>query len=169
MKNSYEVRAKKFVESFDAYLTDRKNICRVREAVSHFNEDFYRKVKICYGAVRIALLTSDYVIKWDYDSVNASFVGGCRAESSFYNKKIKKSGYEYLFAKITRYRYNGKTFYIMPRIDKLAKEKEADYIEDFLNQEEIDFIDEIGLGDLHNENWGFIKGQPIIIDYACFE
>jgi hypothetical protein len=30
------------------------------------------------GAVRYALLTSDYGVKWDYDAGNACTFGGCK-------------------------------------------------------------------------------------------
>lgn len=161
MKSNYIVRATKFMESFYPYM--RKY--RIDLAVNRFNEEHHRVVRLCSGSVRHVLVTSDYVVKWNYHNGNSKCFGGCHEEYLRY-QQIKNGEYSYLFAVITPIRVKGRIFYVMPRISRLAEEDE--YIEDVLNSEELEYIfDILGIGDIHNENWGYLHNQPIIIDYAC--
>lgn len=162
MKSNYVVRAEKFMKSFYPYMRKYK----IYMAVTRFNEEHHRAVKFCAGSVRRVLVTSDYVIKWDYDKGNSKLYGGCNDEYKRY-QKIKDSEYSYLFAEITPIKIKNRIFYVMPRITSLASEH-YECIEDVLKPDELEYIfDILGLEDIHDENWGYLHNQPIIIDYAC--
>ena len=165
MKSNYVVRAKKFIESFIPYFETYDNI---QIAVHRYNLAKRRHVEYYYGIARRCLCLSDYAVKWDYDPVSVKTYGGCEDEVINYKFACDR-GYEYLFAEITRVEVMGHVFYIMPRVCKLAVTT-SDYSPDrHLTDDEYDFIYcEMGLHDLHDENWGFVSGCVKIIDYACY-
>lgn len=171
MKSNYVRRAEKFMREFYPYM---KKAYSLEQAVNEFNWTKSRKVTFASGMIRRCLLVSDYVVKWDYDSVAAHAYGGCKNEYKVY-KAIQNSGYEYLFMPITPITVHNRTYYVMPRIDSLAydtiyEENDDACIEDYLSDKEIDFLyDDLCLHDLHDENWGFLNGQVKIIDYAACE
>jgi len=161
MKSNYIVRAQKLMRDFVPYM--RKYSIGV--AVEKFNRDKHRAIQYCCGSVRRCLVTSDYVVKWDYDGEHRRMFGGCVEEYKMY-QKIKEHYYSYLFADITRIEVRGRVFYVMPRV-KVAYDLDYWDIDDFLSDDERDFLyDEMGIGDLHSENWGMLEGQAVIIDYA---
>ena len=163
MKSNYIIRAIAFIHAIQPYL---RRYRRVEVAVREFNTQHHRAVKFAHGAVRNALITSDYVIKWDYDAANRRLFGGCREEMKLY-KRAKQDGYAYLFAEITEYEYHGRKFYIMPRV-KIAEDLGLWDIDNELDDDERNYLyDELNLGDLHSENWGMKNGCVVIIDYAC--
>lgn len=161
MKSNYIVRAQKFMETFYPYM--RKY--RIGEAVIRFNADKHRAVQCRQGAVRRVLITSDYVIKWDYDKRNSKTFGGCREEYKKY-QKVKDDYYGYLFAEITPIKVRNRTFYVMPRVKSLGVDHD-EWIDDVLNKNERDYVESVGVGDVHDENWGYLHGRPVLIDYAC--
>ena len=167
IKTDYEVRAKEFIKEFAPYLKGIRitkfNSYKIREAVRQFNVDKKRNVKVASGASRIALITSDYVVKLDFGT---TWAGNSATEMRGY-EQAKKDGYEYLLAKISLYKCRNRKFYIMPRA-RVAKtltwqgqkrlwfkltEGERKYIRD-------------NFEDLHDSNWGSLHGRPILIDYA---
>ena len=168
MKSNYVRRAEKFMREFYPYL---KKAYSLEQAVMAFNREKSRKVSCASGMIRRCLIVSDYVVKWDYNSEAAHTYGGCKNEYKVY-KTIQNSGYEYLFMPITPIEVHNRTYYVMPRIDSLAydtiyEDNEDASIENYLSDEELDFIyDDLCLRDLHDENWGFLKGKVKIIDYA---
>ena len=166
MKSDYRVRAQKFLKQVWPYLSyvNMEDIDSVQEAVNEFLRDHpSRRVKVFAGSARIALITSDYVIKWDYDEDNVSEIGGCSAEVDVY-QRVKQAGFSYLFAEVTPVFYKGYGFVIMPKIAEVEKRKED--IRYYLNYAERQFIKSIHLTDLHSYNWGMKNGYPVIIDYA---
>lgn len=165
---SYIERAKDFVESVYPFI--EKNIYNcgyVENAICKFNKRYNRKVICTNGAVRIALITSDYVVKYDYNDEEIPLLGGGEQEVRIYNR-AKADGFDYLFAPITRYVYKNKYFYIMPRIYGIGKEEYDDtYADELMSEEESEYIYGLGLNDLHNYNFGFRKGKICLVDYAC--
>ena len=159
MKSNYIVRAQKFMETFYPYM--RKY--RIGDAVNHFNEDKHRAVQCRQGAVRRVLITSDYVIKWDYDKRNSKTFGGCREEYKTY-QKVKDDYYGYLFAEITPIKVRNRTFYVMPRVNMRASQ-EGGRAEYYLDGAEREFVDDY-LYDLHDENFGWKNNRLVIFDYA---
>lgn len=163
---SYIERAKDFVKEVYPYLEDA-NFDRwdTKVMMRIFNAKFSRRVKVANGIARVALITSDYVVKFDYDEYEVATVGGGEAEVEFYSI-AKAEGYAYLFAEVTRFAYGKKVFYIMPRIRGISEENyyHADH---FMTDDEREWCDRHHLSDLHCNNYGFRNGKVCIVDYAC--
>lgn len=167
MKRNYVERATTFVSEFFRGDIPMNDYFCVSERVDAFNNKYKRHVILRTGCVRMALITSDYVVKWDYDREKAKSLGGCENECKFY-KKAEEDGMAHLFAKVTKVKKRGRCFYVMPRISRLAEDDwEISYLEDYLTQDEMDYLDEY-VEDLHGGNWGLNKeGHAVVIDYAC--
>lgn len=166
MKSSYEVRAKRFIQQIFPYLEGCDTHFYREGALWAFNMDHHRKVMYSHGMTRYALITSDYVVKVNYDEDNVKQFGGGEEEIEFY-EEAKKDGMEYLFAKITPYEYSGMTFYIMPRIKGIGKSfHDAWY---YMTQEECDWCSDHELYDLHCENYGWKDGHIVIFDYGAHD
>lgn len=171
MKNSYVERAKVFIEAIYPYIEDgMKYTLRVRDAIKRFNTLCHRRVIMSSGMSRIALITSDYVIKWDY--TQNTFYGTCETEYQLYNEH-KDDDLSYLLAPIVRYTTHGVNFYIMPRVFKIAEKIDDDLeIEEYLDDDERNYLfNDLALNDIHSGNWGFNRGSetPMIFDYAWYE
>lgn len=164
MRN-YEERAKDFIKEIFPLFNSFDNYWDASDAVEMFNRLYNRKVIANHGCARIALITSDYVVKFDYDQYEVRSVGGCENEIKLY-EQAEKDGFAYLFAKITRYTYKGQNFYIMPRINGVGSD-DWNYADDHMTEEENNWCDRHDLTDLHNQNYGFRNGHVCIIDYAC--
>lgn len=167
IKNDYEVRAKKFINEFAPYLKGiritKSNSYTICEAVRRFNADKKRNVKVASGASRIALITSDYVVKLD---LGTTWAGNSETEMLGY-QQAQKDGFEYLLAKISLYKYRNRSFFIMPRVRvattltwgsqrklwRRLTENERRYLYD-------------NFEDLHKNNWGSLNGKLVLIDYA---
>lgn len=167
MKSDYRIRAQKFIAQVYPFIRDCEYIEDYYYGINEFNRRYSnRKVMISTGSVRIAFITSDYVVKFDYDCHEAKRFGGCEDEMEFY-QYAKQEGYEYLFAEIIPYQYLDIIFYIMPRIHGIGCKKSCDhYVQDFLSEDELDFV-ESTLWDMHDQNYGWKNNHPVIIDYAC--
>ena len=164
MKSDYKSRALKFIKQIAPYLEECYYETDYYRAVRTFNVEHHRRVECATGCVRAAFITSDYVIKIEYDSDAARRYGGCESEVNFY-KFAKEHGHSYLFAEITPVEYNGRMYYIMPRISGIGRHENC-YVQEFLNCDDADFVDEY-LMDMHDMNYGWCNHYPVIIDYAC--
>lgn len=160
---SYEERAKDFIQEIFPYFT-QMNKYAVRRSVCQFNEEHHRKVIVSNGLTRIALITSDYVIKFDYNEEQVENFGGCEDELYFY-AKAEREGFGYLFAKITKFTYEGQNFYIMPRIHGIGKTNDDAWWH--MEQTEEDWCTDNGLYDLHCHNYGWRDGHVCIFDYGA--
>jgi hypothetical protein len=110
------------------------------------------------------MITSDYVVKIDYDPRAIKRWGGCEEEMRLY-AQAKADGFDYLFAKITRYEYEGYTFYIMPRIKGIGKYEDDAW--KYMSYAEWDWCHKHRLCDLHSFNYGWRNGQVCLIDYGA--
>lgn len=164
MRN-YEERAKDFIKEVYPFIEGRLTPYWVKKEISVYNSCNKRRVRVGHGLARIALITSDYVVKWDYDEEAVNEIGGCENEIALY-ARAEADGFAYLFAKITRYEYKGRKFYIMPRVDHIG-EYECEYADEFMTEKEKEWCEEHDLTDLHCNNYGFRKGRVCIVDYAC--
>lgn len=166
MVTDYETRAKRFIEQIFPEIEDFTDYEVVEQNVYSFNSKHNRHVIMDHGLTRIALITSDYVVKFDYDEYQVKRFGGCEEEIKFY-ELAERDGFEYLFAKITRFQYQGHYFYIMPRIEDIEK---TDYDAwEYMNDEECDWCTDHGLFDLHCKNYGWRDGRVCIIDYGAHD
>jgi hypothetical protein len=162
--SSYEVRAIRFIQQIFSYIADCHTVRSYRDAVLAFNLKHNRKVICNNGMTRVALITSDYVVKIDYCPENVERWGGGEQEVEFY-QMASSEGYGYLFAKITPYHYKGHTFYIMPRVHGIGRK--FDDADTYMTEEESDWCWEHDLYDLHNQNYGWKDGHVVIIDYGA--
>lgn len=164
MKSDYKTRAMRFIKEIYPYIEYcSDSLDDYEAAVWHFNYHRSRHVIMNHGISRVALITSDYVVKIEYDDYEVRRVGGGKSEKIFY-AFAKKHGFEHLFAEITPFSYGNKVFYIMPRISGIGRYEDDIYW--FLKTEDRDFVEDY-LYDMHNLNYGWKNGYPIIIDYAC--
>ena len=168
IKNDYEVRAKKFIHIIHPFLQEieinEMNEFDIEIRLAHFNRAYHRAVKMRQGASRFAFITSDYVVK--IDKYTHSSWGTSEDEVLAYNK-AKEIGREYLLAKITKYIYEDRTYYIMPKVSVCENHnyKRTKDAWDALNITEQAFIDN-NFGDLHQGNEGTYKGHYVLLDYA---
>lgn len=171
MKSDYRVRAFNFLRAIFPYIeNDLYSFSMTKFNVRKYLFDHpSRKVEVNCGSARIALITSDYVIKWDYDDDNVRDNGGCEKEYEMY-KKVESAGFGYLFATATLVNYNGITFEIMPRIKAIGPKHHSTGIIFMLSNIEVSWLRSMGiLYDLHHWNWGIMKSRPVIVDYAYIE
>lgn len=172
MANDYITRAKNFIKQIYPMILADKNqgkydyLEELMEGVELFNYQYHRKVIFNHGLTRVAFITSDYVVKFDYDDNQADIWGGCEDELGIY-EQAEKDGFGYLFAKTTPYEYGQIRFYIMPRIKGI--EKHFDDAWEFMTEEEEDWCLRHRLYDLHNQNYGWVKGRICIFDYAAHD
>lgn len=167
MKSNYVARAQQFVHLIAPYFVSCHEEYQFERATHCFLKDHpHRRVYFTHGYTRVALITSDYVIKIDYNEYGISSFGGCEKEIELY-KRAASMGMAHLFAEITRYEYNGRIYYIMPRVEDIDEDRAEDAW-DFMTEDERDWCEDCGLSDLHGGNFGFLHGHMVIIDYACY-
>jgi hypothetical protein len=165
MKSNYIVRATHFLHVIYPYLEGNcESPWGCRQAVREYCVKKTRKVFVYSGVSRIAIVTSDYAIKFDYDEHEVRRVGGCESEVNFY-QFAKKAGYAHLFAEITPIEYMGRKFYIMPRIENIRRVEDS-YADEFFDGAEKAFLESY-VDDLHDGNYGWFNRTPVIFDYAC--
>lgn len=168
MRSDYRIRASRFlneiapmlVECFDNECSYNTEV-NVSRAINWYNHHMHRAIKVYHGATRIALVTSDYVIKFDYNPHNVADFGGCEDEVKMY-RYAKQHGYGRLFAPITRVTVENHNFYIMPRVRYIGSMQNLIGWTD----EEIDWVYDY-VFDIHEYNFGKIDGHAVLIDYAA--
>ena len=157
-------RATEFMKTFSKFLAEYQDFTL---ATDMFNNAVGTDLKCACGAVREVVICNDFVVKWDYNIKNVKSLGGCAREFEVYNA-IRDSKFAYLFAEIAPIQIGKKTYWVMPRVKQMAYDLENDDIDNYLSDEEMDFLyEEAIIYDLHSCNWGLIDGHPVIIDYAC--
>lgn len=160
---SYEERAKDFIKEIFPFIQDFESPFTTRKDIRTFNARFTRNVKVACGCARIALITSDYVVKWDYDDYEVESVGGSENEIALY-AIAEQEGFAYLFAKITRYEYEGRKFYIMPRVRGINEDNGRAW--QYMTEAECKWCQDHYLTDLHCGNYGLTKRGVVIVDYG---
>lgn len=161
---SYIERAKDFIHQVYPYIHECENPWDVRDQIHAFNDCNNRKVMVGNGLARIALITSDYVVKYDYDKSEAECIGGCENEMDIYYLAMRE-GVEQLFAPITQYYYESRYWYIMPRVRGIGSG--GWYAEHYMTKQEKEFCRRHKITDLHSNNYGFVRGHVCLVDYAC--
>ena len=162
--SSYEIRAIKFIHQVYSYINNCSTVGEYEASIRVYNAQHHRHVHCDAGSARIALITSDYVIKLNYNPYKVKEWGGCEQELKLYNQAFK-DGFDYLLAKIKPYYYKGQVFYIMPRIHNIAKTfYDADY---YMTAQEYNWCKSVELHDLHRYNYGWKNRHIVIIDYGA--
>lgn len=165
MKSNYEVRAMKFAHTLVKLFDGCIDLGHFEDAIEMYNMTHTRQLKYANGVSRIAIIRSDYVIKFDYRPDHCwedGRAGNCTSEAEIYARAIR-DGYEYLLAKTTVCTINGLTFSIMPKINDVG-----DWHRDWRNYctaDEKEWLSE-NLNDLHSGNVGYKNNKVCVIDYA---
>ena len=165
MMRTYVERAKYFIQQVDSFLSEG-DLFSVEHEINAFNRFNHRSVRVRSGATRIALLTSDYVIKFDRADAceyTVETFGNCEREYNFY-QFAERSGFGYLFAPVTKVKGYHRNYYIMPFVRGIGRGDE--YIGAYLNDDEVEFVEDY-LFDIYEYNYGFKNHKPCIIDYAA--
>lgn len=168
MKSSYVERAERFIQQVASYIDGCTDYIDLNRAMCDFMMEHPRRnISVKHGMARMALVTSDYVIKMNYDDDWVDSVGGCEEEMEFY-ATAESEGMGHLFAKITRYEYEGRKYYIMPRIHGIREDNWRDAYS-YMSFAESKWCKSHKLYDLHSGNYGFRDGHVCIFDYGCTE
>ena len=164
MKNSYQVRALNTWKALKPYLMGCASIFNYDCAVNKFNRENHRKIKFCYGSTRVCFVTSDYVIKMDYNQDQIIFWGGCQSEYDNYDFACA-NGCDGAFCPIDKI---DEKAYVMPRCE-MADWYDESILDEFwkdCNEDEFWYVQE-NIKDVHNQNVGRYKGRVVLIDYAA--
>ena len=161
MKSDYKVRAEKFIRRMYPIIKGCRTPVAVSRCIRQYNQEHHTNIQVANGAARYVLIYSDYVIKFDYGN-DKTWAGGCEDEYQRYQNVIKGSGYEYLFAEMTKIRIGRKNIYIMPRVRGIGH---SQYYWNKLTYAEHCFISDV-TADMHRGNYGNFNRKPKIVDYA---
>ena len=165
MRTNYEVRAEKFARQLSRMFEGCVYRIDFLRKIHEYNRTHSRKLRYNYGVSRIAIIRSDYVIKFDYQAVDRwadGRAGNCMIEEEFYKRAVR-DGMEYLLAKTTVLHLNGLTCSIMPRINHV--EDDDRNWRDYCTCDEFRWLMS-NLYDLHSGNVGYRNRKVCVIDYA---
>lgn len=165
MKTDYESRAHKFAHVLVTLFADCESLDDFEFAISEYNTTHSRPLVYAHGVSRIAIIRSDYVIKFDFRPSGwweDGRAGSISSESRVYAQAVA-DGMEHLLAKITVDYEDNRVFAIMPRIRNVGDE----YREwsDYCTCEESEWLED-HINDLHCKNVGYRNGKVCVIDYA---
>lgn len=165
MKNSYIERAKKFISQVYPYIKDWKTLPDVERAIENFNNDKHRKVQVDSGCTRCVLITSDYVVKFDFE-VN-SYWGNCHEELNAW-RLIQEAYLDKVefFAPIELFQYEEMDFYLMPYIRGVGNSRTWSLLNTCYEDVYLWFCR--NMKDVHEFNFGIKNNIPVCIDYASF-
>lgn len=165
MKSTYETRAFKFAIILARLFDGCSSLEDFELALDYYNATHSRKLHWAHGVSRIAIIRSDYVIKFNItpdEEWEDGRAGNCESEEAVYERACE-DGFEYLLAKTTVCTIAEHTFSIMPRINHVD-----DWNRDWTNyctDEERAWL-ENNVNDLHEGNVGYKNKKVCVIDYA---
>lgn len=166
MKETYRMHAYHYITSLYNFVTNWFDTDNINDAVDKVFWHTGKQAKVEHGSARIAVIGSDFVIKWDYNEDSTKEIGGCEDEFRIYKWSLS-TGFSHLLAPCYRIIYRKRYFYIMPFIHNigLAEHGWKD-VRDFCSKQEGDWLFN-NIGDLHSWNWGIEDNKIVVIDYAC--
>ena len=160
MRTTYEERGIKFGKFLAKMFKDCENYGDFIDAMDRYNKTHKHKLCGASGFTRIAIIRSDYVVKFTYRK-------GCRAGDCISEQKVyemaEKAGMEHLFAKTTLVEECGHVFAVMPRINGVNDGNRHWW--NYCTNEECSWINR-HVTDLGERNLGYRKGKVCIVDYA---
>ena len=164
-RTNYEIRAEKFARQLSKMFEGCVYRIDFLRKISEYNRTHVRKLRYDYGVSRIAIIRSDYVIKFDYQAVDRwadGRAGNCMKEEEVYKKAVR-DGMEYLLAKTKVLHLNGLTCSIMPKINHVNDDRRN--WRDYCTCDEFRWLVS-NLCDLHWGNVGYRNRKVCVIDYA---
>jgi len=165
MKSTYEARALKFARLLAILFAGCEYLSDFEYAIECYNRTHSRKLHYAHGVSRIAIIRSDYVIKFDFiptGSFSKGQAGNIDSELRVYSKAVA-DGMAHLLAKTTVGEYDGLKYAIMPRVNGINKEEWCWW--EHCSEDEYDWLSE-NVNDLHEGNLGYRHGKVCVIDYA---
>lgn len=161
MKTDYKIRAEKFAHVLVKLFEDCEDVEDFYDAVEEYNNTHRNCNMLCdNGISRIAIIRSDYVIKFHRRADFSGHAGDSYSERRVYEKAVK-AGYAYLLAETTLKNIDGVDVAIMPRIKGVGSTSLYDYT----TPKELQWLWD-NIGDLHANNYGCRDGKVCVIDYA---
>lgn len=161
MKTDYKVRAEKFAHVLVKLFADCEDLGDFYEAVEEYNDTHHNCNMLCdHGISRVAIMRSDYVIKFHRRADFDSWAGDSYSERRVYEKAVE-AGYAYLLAETTLKNIDGVDVAIMPRIKGVGSTS----LYDCTTPAELRWLRN-NVGDLHANNYGRRNGKICVIDYA---
>lgn len=165
MKSSYEDRAYKFaMETLVPMFKHCRGCQSFENAIERYNQTHARKLMYAHGVSRIVIIRADYVIKFDMVPSGRwrdGIAGNCMSEAAVY-ARAEREGMAHLLAKPSVHVVGKRVFSIMPRINHVG---EWHSLHATLTDEEYDWLCD-NVRDLHDDNMGWRRGKPIVIDYG---
>ena len=165
MKSNYEDRATKFAQKIIPWFMFCDTLNDFEEAICVYNSCHSRPLFYAHGVSRIAIIRSDYVVKFDFTPIGSfanGIAGDIDSEQKVYAKAVS-AHMEHLLAKTTVKEYHGRKYSIMPRINGIGREDR--YWRGYCTSEEYDWLCN-NINDLHEHNVGYRNGKVCVIDYA---
>lgn len=168
-KTPYEIRAYRFAQTLCRLFEECSTLEDFEWAIRQYNRTHSIPLNYDHGVSRIAIIRSDYVIKFDLkpeeewdDGEGYCRAGNNSSEEEVYERAVR-DGFAYLLAKTTVVRIMGREISIMPRIYHVGDTSRCYY--SYLTEEEFDWI-EANIYDVHSWNVGYKNNKPVIIDYG---
>ena len=165
MKTDYESRARKFAHVLIALFAGCESLDDFEFAIQEYNATHSRPLVYAHGVSRIAIIRSDYVIKFDFCPSGwweDGHAGSISSEAHVYEQAVA-DGMEHLLAKITVDTEDDRTFAIMPRIRNVGNENR--YWRNYCTHAESEWLED-HINDLHENNLGYRNDKVCVIDYA---
>mgnify|MGYP003435325677 CR=1 FL=1 len=168
---TYIDHANEFIRDFSMYfevLFHKRNFHTfdVRNFVYRYNTVKGKRMTFNSGASRAVIIGEDFVIKIDLPKSLLPQAGNSESEMRAW-EFVRHSGFDYMFAPITKTFFKNHPLYIMPKVATLACENEGvSELYNVLSEDEYEFVSEY-FTDIHDENFGFDEyGNVVIFDYA---
>lgn len=165
MKSDYEARAIKFAKAIAPMFVGCKSCWEFERKIWEYNDSHKIEIRYSHGVSRIAIIRSDYVIKYSFKPEGRwsdGRAGNNESEQRMYQKACE-DGFEHLLAKTTLVTIKGRKVAIMPRVDHVDDEDR--WWGDHVTDDEYNWLEE-NIYDLHPGNLGYKRNKPVIIDYA---
>lgn len=166
IKTDYITRAIKFYNTIARDIQNFEKPEEYKEYFAYYNMHHYRNVKIANGCARVAIITSDYVIKLDCG--DPDYYGGCAEEVRAYKRACIR-GVQGAFAPITEI---APGVYVMPKCKCNycnGWDDEPYTVEQFyrgLSRDEKKFVSGF-IYDIHEGNIGKLHKKIVLVDYAA--
>ena len=161
MKTDYQVRAEKFAHVLVKLFANCKYLEDFEYAVRQYNNTHRYQLKIAHGISRIAIIRSDYVIKFHRRADFEGWAGDNTSERKMYEKAVD-DGYDYLLAEINLVNVDDVQVAIMPRIYGIDS---TYHYENYLTWDEQEWVEQ-NIGDIHSKNFGIRNNTVCFVDYA---
>lgn len=161
MKTDYRIRAEKFAHVLVKLFENCETLDDFYDAVEEYNHTHRNcNMRIDNGISRVAIMRSDYVIKFHRRADFDSWAGDSYSERRVYEKAVA-AGYGHLLAETTLVNIDGVDVAIMPLIKGVGTTN----MYDCTTCKEYDWLRK-NVGDLHKSNYGRRNGKVCVIDYA---